>query len=101
MKENIDEGHASERRDTILLSGNFIPVFSQGEKTANNAIQIFMDELRMEVSEKDINVAHRVGKKPANQQKDKQNIIISHMWMKKLQFRMVRQMPEYYEKLTE
>ena len=76
MKENIDEGDAYERRDTILLSGNSIPVFSQGENTANIAIQIFKNELRMEVSERDISVAHRVGKKPANQQPDKRNIIL-------------------------
>ena len=72
----IDDNDAYERRDTIVLSGNAIPVYSQGENSAHLAREIFKNELRMEVPENSISVAHRIGKKPANQQPDKRNIIV-------------------------
>ena len=76
VRETIDENDAYERRDTVILSGNSIPIFSQGENPTNLAIEAVKNELKIQISPSDVSVAHRMGRKPANQQPDRRGIIV-------------------------
>ena len=76
MRDTIDENDAYERRDTVILSGNSIPIFSQGENSTNLAIEVVKNELKIQISPNDVSGAHRMGKKPASQQPDRRVIIL-------------------------
>ena len=76
LEEKIDDQEAYERRDTLILSGNAVPVHSVGENCANVAKEIIQKEFQLVVSSNDISVSHRLGRKPTNQRPDKRNIII-------------------------
>ena len=76
LRELIDDNDSYDRRDTIVLSGKAIPVFNVGENSTNIARDVIKNVLKIEMSPNDISVSHRFGKKPANQQPDKRDIIV-------------------------
>ena len=76
LDNSIDDADAYERRDTIVFSGDQIPEVSQGENCANIIQDIIKNKLRIELPLREINTAHRMGRKPQNQTEDKRAIIV-------------------------
>ena len=76
LKSLIDDGEAYERRDTIVLSGDSIPLVSQGEKCSEIARKLIKDELQIVLPPETISTSHRLGRKPQTQMEDKRKIIV-------------------------
>ena len=76
LDEKIDEQEAYERRDTLVLSGEGIPIHSLGENCISVAKKVIQNELKLLIPESDISVCHRLGRKPTNQTQDKRSLII-------------------------
>ena len=76
LESCVDDADAYERRDTIILSGNAIPLGNNGELCTNIVQEVVKNELRIELPCSAISTAHRLGKKPENQQPDKRSIIV-------------------------
>ena len=76
LEEKLEDQEAYERRDTVVLSGNAVPVHSVGENCANIAKEVIQKEFQLVVSSNDISVSHRLGLKPTNQRPDRRNLII-------------------------
>ena len=76
LKENVDDGDAYERRDTVIFSGEELPLVSAGEIPTNVAVQVIKDKLNLNIPPTDISTSHRLGKTPSSQQPDRRNIII-------------------------
>ena len=76
LENLLDDSEAYERRDTIVLSGNSIPVSSVGEKCSEVARSLIKSQLKIDIQPSDISTAHRLGKKPVNQTPDQRKIII-------------------------
>ena len=75
IEEKIDDADAYERRDTLVISGQGVPTAEVGENCQQIFCDLIKDKLHVNVGRSDISTAHRVGKKPVNQQPDKRNII--------------------------
>ena len=76
LEGTIDDGNAYERRDTVIFSGSAVPVVSNGENCRDIVINLVKEKLRIELPISEINIAHRLGKKPISQAPDKRNIIV-------------------------
>ena len=63
LEYNIDEVNQYERRDTIIVSGPSLPTESPHENCADVVIRSIKDNLRINITHSDINVAHRLGSK--------------------------------------
>lgn len=76
LEEKIDDAEAYERRDTLVFSGEAVPQVTLDENCTSIVCQLVKDKLKVQMSPTDISTAHRLGKKPSNQQQDKRNIIV-------------------------
>ena len=76
MENSIDDADAYERRDTVVFSGDEIPAVTSGENCANIIVNLLKNKMHIELQPREINTAHRLGKKPSNQTQDKRAIII-------------------------
>ena len=76
LENSVDDAEAYERRDTVIVSGNALPEFSQGEIPNEAVRKLFKDELRMEISKEEISTVHRLGPKPQNQAPDRRSFIV-------------------------
>ena len=72
----IDNADAYERRDTVIVAGSCVPEVVRGENCSDLALNIFKEELRIELRNSDISTAHRLGPKPSNQTPDKRKLIV-------------------------
>ena len=72
----IDDADVYERRGTIVLSGNAIPLGNNGELCTNIVQEVVKNELRIKLPCSAISIDHRLGKKPENEQLDKRSNIV-------------------------
>ena len=65
LKDTIDDNNQYERKDTIVISGEAIPKEEEGENCKSKIIASINDTLQMDnpLTDRDINICHRVGKK--------------------------------------
>lgn len=63
LEANLDSVDQYERRDTIIVSGPVIPEETGQENTTNIITSVVKDHLKINISEYDINIAHRIGPK--------------------------------------
>lgn len=68
LELNIENVDLYERRDTIIISGQLIPEENRQENTNNIIINVIKENLRLNISDNDINVSHRIGS-PHSQRK--------------------------------
>ena len=76
LEERVEDSEAYERKDTLIISGANIPPVIPGENCVSLVCDLFKSSLKLNVQPTDISTAHRVGKKPLNQQVDRRNIIL-------------------------
>ena len=76
LEEKIDDQEAYERRDTVVISGDSIPIGQVDENCMNITCKLVKDELNLVIATNDISTAHRLGPKPAPQSRDKRKIIV-------------------------
>ena len=75
LENSMDEEDAYIRRDSLIFSGNAIPAVTNGEICKNIVIRVVEERLKIKISESDISIAHRIGKKPTSQAPDQRQII--------------------------
>ena len=73
FETSIDTVDQYERRDTIIFSGPLVPEEKRQENTTNLISNIVKDNLKINISEHEINVAHRLC--PINSQKSRPIIV--------------------------
>lgn len=66
MENQIDDLSQYERRDTVLLSGPSLPRESPNENSSEVVVRAIKQDLKINFTPDDINIAHRIGSK-ANQ----------------------------------
>lgn len=76
LEERIEENEQYERRDTLILSGTSIPTYQNDENGILVARTLIKDKLRVEVSDQDISVCHRLGGRSVSQRPDQRDIIV-------------------------
>ena len=76
LEEAIDEGDAYERRDTLLFSGDGLPVVSADEVPVNVVCSMVKEKLRLNLNPTDISTAHRMGRKPTSQATDRRKLVV-------------------------
>lgn len=76
LEERVEEAEAYERRDSLVISGPNVPPGVPGENCVALACDLFKAALKINMQTTDISTAHRVGKRPGNQEVDKRNIIV-------------------------
>ena len=74
LDDSLDSADAYERRDTLIISGE-VPEVRPDENCKSLVMDLLRNQTRLIVDSCDISVAHRIGKKPINQDKDTRNII--------------------------
>ena len=73
LEEQIDDVEQYERRDTLILSGPVLPSEHSMENAADLVVKAIKDNLRVNITHSDINIAHRLG--PKKQNKDRPLIV--------------------------
>lgn len=63
LDDKVDESSQYERRDTIIISGPVLPQEVNNERPSDVAVNAIKQNLHINVSPDDINIAHRIGKK--------------------------------------
>ena len=63
LETQIDDVNQYERRDTIIVSGPALPQENPNENSADVAIRAIKDNLHINLTHSDLNVAHRLGTK--------------------------------------
>ena len=76
MEKLADDAEAYERRDTVIFSGPAIPEVTSNENCTSLLQDILKTKLNFNLSQNDINTAHRLGPKPKTQAPDKRSIIL-------------------------
>ena len=76
LEERVEDAEAYERKDTHVMSGTNIPPVVPGENCVTLVCDLLKTALKLNIQPSDTSTAHRVGRKPVNQQVDKRNIIM-------------------------
>lgn len=76
LELQLDEADSYERRDTLILTGESIPLHSQGEVCSEVARQVVSEKLKISLPPNSINTCHRLGRKPIHQTPDRRPIIV-------------------------
>ena len=76
LEDKIEDNDAYERRDTIMISGNAVPNFTDGENTTDIVCQVVRSKLSYNLTPGDISVSHRFGGKSSSQKPDHRSIIV-------------------------
>ena len=76
LESSLDDTDAYERKDTLILSGSAIPAGAPDENSHNLVRDVFKNSLQVDVSERDISTAHRLGRKRENTA-DRRSIIVN------------------------
>ena len=63
LEFQLDDISQYERRDTIIISGTALPNENPHENTADVVVRSIKDNLHVNISHNDINIAHRLGTK--------------------------------------
>ena len=74
LENSLDDEDAYIRRDTLIFSGTSVPEATNGEICKNIVKRIIEEKLKLKLSDADISVAHRLGKKPTSQAPDRRQI---------------------------
>lgn len=74
LENQIDEINQYERRDTVIVGGPALPQESSSENSAEVVVRTIKDNLHINITQSDINVAHRLGSR--NSQNMKRPIIV-------------------------
>lgn len=74
LENQIDDINQYERRDTIIIGGHALPQENSNESSAEVAIRSIKDNLHINITQSDINVAHRLGSRKS--QNTKRPIIV-------------------------
>ena len=69
LESNNDSVDQYERRDTIIISGPLIPEETPQENTAHTVTSLVKENLKINISESDINISHRIGPKQAHRKR--------------------------------
>ena len=75
LEASMDNTSQYDRRDTLIISGDSIPISSPEENCKKVVIDLFLAKLHLNIDQRDISVTHRVGRK-MNNAPDKRNIIL-------------------------
>lgn len=76
LKERLDDIEASDRMDTIILSGEVLPLESAGELPVEIARDLLRYQLKYEISPDKITDAYRVGKRSQAQISERRRIAV-------------------------
>ena len=77
LEESIDENNQYGRRESLIVSGELVPMEVSGEDCRNVVIDLFRINLRLNMQPNDISTAHRIGRvNSSNGSSQKRNIII-------------------------
>ena len=77
LEESIDENNQYGRRESLIVSGELVPMETSGEDCRRVVIDLFRDNLRLNIQPNDISTAHRIGRiNSSNRNSQKRNIII-------------------------
>ena len=76
LEEKVEDSEAYERRDTLVISGKNVPPVTPGESCVSIVCSLLRSQLNLNVQPTDLSTAHRLGKKPTNQQLDTRRIIM-------------------------
>ena len=76
LELQMDEADSYERRDTLIMSGEALPLHSQGEVTSEVARALILDKLKVSLPINSISTCHRLGRKPLTQSPDRRSIVI-------------------------
>ena len=63
LEDQLDEVNQYERRDTIIIGGSALPVETPNENSTDTVIKTIKDNLHINITHSDINIAHRLGVK--------------------------------------
>lgn len=74
LEERVEDSEAYERRDCLVFSGNDIPDATTGENCAAEVVTMIRS-LNINIDDRDISTAHRLGKKSSKQGPDRRPII--------------------------
>ena len=75
LEEKLDDAEAYQRRDTLIFSGPGMPAGVIGENSPQIICDVLRNKLNLNVNRSDLSTAHRVGRKPVNQQPDRRSVI--------------------------
>ena len=76
LTDLVDESDAFERKNSLIISGESIPISQKGENCSNLVVDVLKDNLKLVVDMNEINSAYRLGKPPVGQQVDKRPIVV-------------------------
>ena len=76
MEEQLDDQEAYERKNTVIISGAAVPAVSANENVTQLVCSMARETLRLNLTQADISVAHRLGSKPQNQGQDRRRIVV-------------------------
>ena len=76
LESQIDEADSYERRDTLILTGEQIPLYSQGEISTEVTRALISDKLKISLPQNSVSTCHRLGRKPTNQTPDRRPIVV-------------------------
>lgn len=77
LEEKANDSEAFERRDTIVVSGEGVPIVESGEICSNIVSDLVKNKLRINLNPSDISTAHRAGPKPSSQRgSDRRSIMV-------------------------
>ena len=74
LEEQIDEGEAYQRRETLLFSGRSLPLFSSNENTTEVLSRVLLDKLKYKLPKDSVSISHRLGPIPTRGE-DRRSII--------------------------
>lgn len=77
MEEKLEEEKTSERKNTIVFSGNDIPAVANGENCSKVVCDLIKSQLNLNISPSDISSSERLGKKSTDVNKiDRRSISV-------------------------
>ena len=76
LEESIDESNQYGRCESLIISGGLVPMEVSGEDCRTAVIDLFRDNLRLNMQPNDISTAHRIGRINSSGNSQKRNIII-------------------------
>lgn len=82
LENQADDTSQYERRDTLIISGPLLPPEVNNEKSSDVVVNAIKQNLHINFSPNDINIAHRIGRK-STQTKNRPIIVKLHSRQKK------------------
>ena len=76
LEDRIEDNDIYERKDTVVISGNKVPVVSSSENTFDVALKLLNGQLKTTLNSSDFSEGHRLRPKKPNQTPERVPIII-------------------------